>query len=284
MNLRQKFLGKGDLDDEHAPAPSPDAALQASASPLLTLAASSDEITREQLDRWAETYGTKWRQLRRWIVIGREKGDRCPLDAPALMPAWWLKHMKQRVPPKLLAAAAASQTTATAPPLAADAAESPAASDDELDNIDLGTTTLNDGEELIIARQMVFGLRKKYFDAFKANQLAEANNYRVQLRDALKTLKEARASDREEKKMNGDLLPRSEIEMNVFALLKMVAAMRAGTGVRLRADLAARFPTMTAEHVEAIVEIVEAQIARGDELFRDLGVIKVPEDVFRLAA
>ena len=54
----------------------------------------------------AEIYQVTPRGLRKWICRGRLANDPPPLDNPALMPDWWTRHYRIRVPENLLLAAA----------------------------------------------------------------------------------------------------------------------------------------------------------------------------------
>ena len=122
--------------------PEPDLTLQD--APAALVERSARRVTRDhyakQLAEYEPVYGYKVRNLKKWLQIGRkcEPIDLPPLDAPAEMPAWWKRRMKQRCPARILAAAS---RTAKAPdvPTAAEPAEAPApaagppmpASDDE---------------------------------------------------------------------------------------------------------------------------------------------------------
>ena len=53
----------------------------------------------------AVRYGIKVRSAKRWVAVGRENGDPCPLDDARGMVGWWTRNMKQRVPQEILAAA-----------------------------------------------------------------------------------------------------------------------------------------------------------------------------------
>lgn len=72
------------------------------------------ETYQRKLEDYESIYGQKpnhARTIKRWIKLGRDctPPDLPPLDDPASMPAWWMRHMKQRVPPKILAAAGGSK-------------------------------------------------------------------------------------------------------------------------------------------------------------------------------
>jgi hypothetical protein len=60
------------------------------------------------LTEYEKIFAIKVRQLKKYIAIGKAATPPKlpPFDCPGEMPAWWVRHMKQRVPPKLLALAA----------------------------------------------------------------------------------------------------------------------------------------------------------------------------------
>jgi len=54
---------------------------------------------------YAGRYGSAERTIKRWVRIGKDAKDLCPLDRAVEMPAWWSRRMKQRIPAEILAAA-----------------------------------------------------------------------------------------------------------------------------------------------------------------------------------
>jgi hypothetical protein len=54
------------------------------------------------LAEYADRYGKSLRTVKRWRAIGEEAGDRCPLESPEKMMAWWQRHMRQKPPDGLL--------------------------------------------------------------------------------------------------------------------------------------------------------------------------------------
>lgn len=269
-----------------APAAGDDLLRIPSADPaILQPAAVEAEASADQIARWEAIYGSKRRQLFRYLATGRDNHDPCPLDDPLQMPAWWSRNMHQRCPAKIInAAQAVRQTTAEAPPPAAADGAAPSLPGAAA-TVDLDDTTLDDGEEVRIARSLVKTYRDKLAEVIKdphrANEIAQ---WDTRLKDALKTLKDAKTSDREAKKSADYFIPRGEVEMQVFGLLKLLKAMRDNMEKRFRAEVRARFPDMPELQVEALIAILAAERSREDEIFRDLSSIKAPDDVFRLAA
>jgi hypothetical protein len=98
-----------DLINEPAPAEAPPLEPRAEAD-------TNPEATADKVRHWSELYGTSRRPLFKWIAIGREKHDPCPLDHPERMPMWWAMHMKHRVPQKILAAARSAMSAEAAAP------------------------------------------------------------------------------------------------------------------------------------------------------------------------
>ncbi|MFC7337282.1 hypothetical protein ACFQY0_08860 [Haloferula chungangensis] len=60
------------------------------------------ERTLEDYSAW---YGKSQRTIKRWRQMGVQKRDLCPLDDPAALVGWWLRHQRQRVPVGILRAA-----------------------------------------------------------------------------------------------------------------------------------------------------------------------------------
>lgn len=87
---------------EQQPPPST-AAFQAELEPDRSV-----KLSKSDEPRYEKLYGKKWRQIRRWIDRGDERGEACPLHDPAKMPGWWSRHMKWRVPVEIEMAALAS--------------------------------------------------------------------------------------------------------------------------------------------------------------------------------
>lgn len=60
-------------------------------------------------------YGVRFaaseRNVKRWLAIGRDAQDPCPLDRPGEMARWWSRRMKQRVPENVLKAGVAAGVT-----------------------------------------------------------------------------------------------------------------------------------------------------------------------------
>ena len=78
------------------------------------------ETYNKKLEEYEPIYGQKpnrARTIKRWISTGRKTSppDLPPLDEPSMMPSWWVRHMKQKVPAKVLAAAGQHQPKPTAP-------------------------------------------------------------------------------------------------------------------------------------------------------------------------
>ena len=83
------------------------------ALPVVVAEPSARRVTRshysKHLVEYEPVYGYKVRNFKKWLHVGREADpiDLPPLDAPADMPAWWKRRMKQRCPDRILASAAA---------------------------------------------------------------------------------------------------------------------------------------------------------------------------------
>jgi hypothetical protein len=60
----------------------------------------------KKLSEYEAIYETSYRNLRRWIATGIQKGKPVPLDDPGAMAGWWIDCMKHIVPAKIAALAA----------------------------------------------------------------------------------------------------------------------------------------------------------------------------------
>ncbi len=63
----------------------------------------------------AERYGVGLRTVKRWVAVGREKDDVCPLDDPEGLYAWLNRHVKRSVPEGVLQELIAWRRLATDP-------------------------------------------------------------------------------------------------------------------------------------------------------------------------
>ncbi|MEQ1862836.1 MAG: hypothetical protein ABMA13_23180 [Chthoniobacteraceae bacterium] len=267
--------------DPQPSAPPAEGEPQISTSPPAMVQEPDGEATAEQIERWAAIYGVKRRQLFRYLAIGRAHRYPAPLDHPVeFANRWWAKpRMHQRCPPNIMEAA--RRFAAMAPPPAA--VETPATTPlAGSASADLDEGSFDDGEEVRIARRLV----KKYRDKLDEmlddpNKAGDVAQWDSRLKDAMKTLKEAKASDRAQKKETGYYRPAIEVDQQIFALLKLLVAMRAKMVENIRTDLRKKFPDLPEDQCEALIAIVVAERSREDEIFRDLS--KAP-DVFALAA
>ena len=252
------------------------------------------EATAAQIAAWSALYGVGRRQLFRYIEIGLAHGYPCPLDRPVEFAGkWWARpRMKQRVPENILRAAqqaAAQAGLASAnhpPPAAADPAATstpPPAAAAVTDGFDL-KADFGEGGEVAIARQLVARFAAKVQQAMDANKVEEVQTWNRHLREAIETFRKAKNDDRAAQEGSGLVLSRAEVELQVFQILKTLAAMRAAMSKRLTADLRTRFPDLPEEVFTALAECTETHRAKEDEIFRDLNVLQKPDDVFRLAA
>lgn len=67
---------------------------------------------RHKIAHYATFYEQSDRTIKRWIGSGRKKDDPTPLDDPILMPSWFPRHHKHRVPEILLKRAAEARAVA----------------------------------------------------------------------------------------------------------------------------------------------------------------------------
>ncbi len=66
-----------------------------------------------RLEEYAAQLGVGLRTVKRWVALGREAGDPCPLDDLAKLPEWYGRRLSYGIPSDLLAACV-GQSTPTA--------------------------------------------------------------------------------------------------------------------------------------------------------------------------
>ncbi len=84
-------------------------------------AARAPKLAKADEARYCARYKRGWRQIRRWVEAGERSGDRCPLEDPRALMAWWPRHFKWRVPAEIEQAA----VEATKPPSSSEHAAPP---------------------------------------------------------------------------------------------------------------------------------------------------------------
>lgn len=97
------------------PPPAVTAVAPAQESAAFALAAELPKLNKADRARFVTLYGKGWRTIYRWLELGEEKNDPCPLANPSAMPAWWERWMTWTCPHEVLAAAAAHQQSAPPP-------------------------------------------------------------------------------------------------------------------------------------------------------------------------
>jgi len=270
------IIGTGESD---VPAPPSGEPLTLTPAPVVA------ELTPAQLDELGALYEVKRRQLYRYLTIGATAHDLCPLADPAAFVQWWGRHMKHRVPPALLAAAA-RQSAATAPPPAAAAAGAPSlpgAAPGEPGKpaglaFNLGAATLDEGEEVQQARQLLAGVFAKLEAAFTGGLDDQIRMWQPRWEKASSAFAKAKAADDADRKRRGLLVSRADVQADIDEAVDMLKMMRESMDRRIREKLPDVEPALLDRVTAAIREVR----AKEDMVFQSLPSLKSSADVLAL--
>ena len=270
---------------QSGPASPPSAVVAPSAAPPLTLTpepspASGDHgVTAAQLDAWADRYGTKPRQLRRWIARGIEHGEPCPLDQPAAMPAWIEKHLEKiRSDLRDRVHSAAERCATPAPaalapsPTAPAPVSAPAPSAAALDLASVGGV---EGESVQIFRDLFAAAKLQIQEAYKLGNEDKISKLHTRLEKVGESLRKHEAAAEIKAKRQGDLLEKAEVFNEVMQALNVMSRIE-----EQRADLvAADVPEMPPELAKKVRESLLRSGEKARALLRNLAVLRSPADV-----
>lgn len=253
-------------------------------------------ISQAQLDSWSRLYARDHRQLRRWIALGLQTDDPCPLDDPAGMPSWWQRHMKHQVPAALLVAAR-NATPPTPPPPVLDAesqnrpgairgstqqtpdAATPPADHHPASSIDLSAADLADGDEVRQAARLVQTAYDLLEQAYAGNG-GDVDLLQRRWEKATETLRKAKIQDEARRKRLGDLIARADVQRDLDLAAELHRQMRTSM-TRQVLELCPSLDPIAREQVAAAIESVRA---KEERVFRNLDSLKRNADVFELTA
>ena len=255
--------------------PTPESETESSEPFVLNGAPERIPLTKDQMARWEQVYGTAKRQIRRWHTEGVEKNDPCPLDTPHLMPEWWARRMKWRVPEKILLAAKANAPAPPSPSEAQTGCSIPTEQSEKLEQasdlpdpppsappispLDLGDFQLVEGDQVKQARALVAvaysQLEKAYRGAGGDIELLHRKHERAMI-----ALNKAEAADRQYKKDHGLLIARDVVDRDLAQAAEMLRQMR-DSMVRRVLELC---PQLPAEHRIAVSDAINRVRAQED--------------------
>lgn len=237
-------------------------------------------------DDYAADIGTSRRTVFRWLAIGREAKDPCPLDEPAKVLAWWSRRMSHKVPDYLSAwAGRARPATPATPPPASPGASAASATPPPATraSIDLAQLAGHGLERAVqIQRQAVEAAAKLLGDAYLNPNDEALSNYQRRYDEAVDQLRKAEDSLLRLQKARGDLAPRAEFRSELVTLLLGLRGM-----MRRRADniCATMAPLLTPEQLGHLRAAIVAEGEHDEKLLRDCRFWKVgPEGEVQLPA
>lgn len=266
----------------------PESGASSASEPASTLAAPgfslSDEnrgpVTRETLAKWSAMYGKGGRQIRRWIQIGDQANDPCPLDEPAAMPTWWARRMKWRVPDAMLKAAqsvssAVSESEKDSSPSSNSPPVAPGFTSIKLADFELG-----EGEAVAQQRRLVAALYSQLERAYLQGG-GDVDLAQSKYNKAVESLRKFEKDDREDQRQRGLLIPRIAVQRDIEQATELLRQMRESMARRVL-ELVPGVPAELREPISgAIVRVREAE----DRVFRRLDSLKSSADaVLDLAA
>lgn len=252
------------------------------------------ELTKQQLDEWGALYGVEHRQLRRWIERGRENNDPCPLDDPERMVKWVeneknIGKLRSKVRDKVAAAAAAARKPAPAPTPEPSTATgesqppeqpAPAAQSLRVEGLDLSKVGGVEGESVEFFRDLFAATKFKLTKAYADGDDEQIRTLHTRLEKVGESLRKHEIAAELRAKRNGDLLSKAEVFNDVAAALNTLAQLREHRKKRVRAELSDLDEATLARLDTAIERVGIAE----ENVLRNLGQLKIPDDVFRLLA
>lgn len=211
---------------------------------ILILETRPKRLSTEMVKVFEKTYDTGVRQLRRWWSEG------APLHDPRLMINWWSKNKTWELPVKI-------RTAATL----AEAEHGPAAPQDissdkniecALPVLDITSSDLEEGETVKQQRQLVKALYGLLREAYAQNFNVDAAQARYL--KATEALRKLEASDREARKMSGQLVSISTMRKDVGTAVELLKRMQESM-VRRVLELC---PELTTAQKKAVGEAIES--------------------------
>lgn len=172
---------------------------------------------------YAAAFDQTPRTINRWIAHGKAKGELPPLDDPAQMPAWWVRHMKHRPPAAILVAVSSAEVNPSFEEKSASVTgDTPSAL---LPVIPAAVpAALGMGGALLRMRLAESEAAIKYLEAQRANPPNEAD---IEMRRRAwermtESLRKLEKDSPGVLKESGDLLPRDEVIQELTQILSVV--------------------------------------------------------------
>jgi ribosomal protein L13E len=221
------------------------------------------------LREYQTVYGVRVRQVKRWIAIGRaaEPPAPPPLDEPGAMSAWWVRHMKQRIPAKLL-----QLNRSAAVDIGGKGNDQGAGA-----SVDASQYEGQIADALREARTMLALVTAQLKVAYKSGVDSRIEIEHRRFTRCLRAVKEAEQASREDKKSRDELIPKAEILPELSELLQVLKHMRASRKRRTLERLESI--GLTSEQVAAIGIVVEDVREDENKVLRRLKVFRSVEEI-----
>lgn len=231
--------------------------------------AAGNKIAVHQIDAWAAVWSTTRRQLWRWIKVGREKDDPCPLQDPEAMPDWWARRMTWSVPSKIWAVARAGGGDKTKKNLIGISVSNISP---PVTPIDINEFDVSAGEAVRQWRRIVGALFTQVQKAYLAGD--PVDHIQSRLNKASEQLRKLEKDEREDKLSTGEYISKEENERACVAGAAMLKQMRESM-VRRVLELC---PWLTPDQREKIAAAIERVRSQEDRIFQRTPLLKSNDD------
>ena len=228
----------------------------------------TDRISQSELEELGQKYNRGWRQLRRWISIGRESGDQCPLRDPKQLLQWWRRRMKQQPPAHIVRLA----LSASSSPMQSAASEQGGVPLQLETPIDLKAIESTEGEHVRLVRRLALGIYNQLEIAYGRGG-AEIDSLSRRYEKVLETLRKLEIADREAQRQRGQLLPIAQVERDAATAADMLRSMRDSMVRRVLEQCSFLKPDAKNKVASAIEKARKAE----DRIFRNLRRLSQPE-------
>jgi len=235
-----------------------------------------------QLDEIGARYGKRHRAVRRWLKLGRDKSDPCPIERPAEMPAWWARNMAHRVPYELLEAAKVAGPigpTPEQPRVMDDPAPAEAAPREVRPMVDLTAMDLPEGENVRQLRRLVNAAWVAVERAY-ATPGADVDLPLRRHEKASEALRKSEGAQREWQRKLGNVVAVADVQRDLDNACNMFREMRE-TMARRVLELC---PSLGREQRAEVAAAIEKVRGNEDRLFQRLASVRPGELAAALAA
>ena len=245
-----------------------------SSEPVLTRydeACFPDRMPQAELEELGKKYNRGWRQIRRWISLGRETGDQCPARDPWRLLQWWRRRMKHQAPAEIirLAIEASSSNGASASQVPFQV-EPP---------INLQDIEAIEGEHVKQVRRLAQALYNQLELAYLRGG-PDIDSISRRYEKSLETLRKLEVADREAQRLRGSLVSVARVEQDAAIAAGMLRTMREAMTRRVIEQCSFLDPEARAKVANAI----EKARKHEERIFCDLSNLRSKDDFDSLFA